>query len=336
MSNASLVLLTLSPTIENNENEDADFVSPLAKVIAVSWLAFLVACCYMYQKQESIRQEREEIERIAEIRRNERDKKLKPKERLNIIANKILQKTIVKNVRRKGSLEILFNQGNEDSDSDAGTEATIITNTSIDNNTSQHMNCHEICQDVKIMTSVPNDVDETEHLTCSVCLEAFEAGDTLSWSKDLQCKHVFHGDCLLPWLMKNDDCPMCRATLIQDADYDDNKGSDENERVNDAVGSIRIVNGLISYVGRVREAPGFSRLLSRSKDDDGDDMMAKVIPLKANSDTDSDTDKDAEIENAFCNKEKKITRSKRERQMTKNKYCAVQTRSIVQDAAEEC
>jgi len=92
MSNASLVLLTLSPTIENNENEDADFVSPLAKVIAVSWLAFLIACCYMYQKQESIRQEREEIERIAEIRRNERDKKLKPKERLNIIANKILQK----------------------------------------------------------------------------------------------------------------------------------------------------------------------------------------------------------------------------------------------------
>lgn len=326
MSNTTVFLLTLSPTIEENED---DFVSPWARVLAVSWLAFLAACCYMHQKQESTRQEREERERIADMQRKDREKKLNPKYRINIIANKILQKTIVKNVRRKGSLEILFNQGNEDSDTSyAGTEA-------------------EICQDVKITTSssmttndVKNlDLDETEHLTCSVCLDAFEAGDTLSWSKELRCKHVFHGGCLLPWLMKNDDCPMCRTTLIQDLDYDDTKGGDEDERAND-VGSIHIVNGLISYVGRVREqAAGFSRLmLSRSKDDydDGDDM-AKVIPLKddPDTDTDSDNDIDIDIENALCNKEKKSFRSKGERKMSKKKYHAVQTH-ILQDTAEEC
>ena len=180
------------------------------------------------------------------------------------------------------------------------------------------------------------DLDDTDHLTCSVCLDAFKAGDTLSWSKDLRCKHVFHGGCLLLWLMKNDDCPMCRTTLIQDVDYDGNKGGDEDERAND-VGSIHIVNGLISYVGRVRgQAADFSRLLlsSKSKDDDGYDM-AKVIPLKDDPDTDTDSDNDIDIENASCNKQKKRCRSKGERKMSKNKYRAVQTH-ILQDAAEEC
>ena len=89
MSNATVFLPTLSPTIEEHEGY---IVSTWARVLAVSWLAFLAACCYMHQKQERIRQEREERERIADMQRKDRDKKLNPRDRINIIANKILRK----------------------------------------------------------------------------------------------------------------------------------------------------------------------------------------------------------------------------------------------------
>ena len=81
-------------------------------------------------------------------------------------------------------------------------------------------------------------------LSSSVCLEGFETGDCLSWSTELRCQHVFHGDCLMPWLMTKDDCPMCRTTLIEDSDYD-TKDSDFKEK---SVNSIEMVNGMVAAV----------------------------------------------------------------------------------------
>ena len=43
--------------------------------------------------------------------------------------------------------------------------------------------------------------------TCSICLDEFVVGSELSWSRDLHCRHVFHKECLMPWLLKHDDCP---------------------------------------------------------------------------------------------------------------------------------
>merc|ERR1712008_86959 len=53
-------------------------------------------------------------------------------------------------------------------------------------------------------------------MECSVCLEVFEAGDKLSWSRTLRCEHVFHHECLMPWLMAHDECPYCRTKIIND------------------------------------------------------------------------------------------------------------------------
>lgn len=46
---------------------------------------------------------------------------------------------------------------------------------------------------------------------CSVCLTDFEVGDTVV---TLSCKHVFHEDCLVPWLESNGSCPICRHSLV--------------------------------------------------------------------------------------------------------------------------
>ena len=46
--------------------------------------------------------------------------------------------------------------------------------------------------------------------TCSVCLEEPQAGDKLI---RMNCSHVYHQSCLLPWLQKRNTCPNCRCKL---------------------------------------------------------------------------------------------------------------------------
>ena len=76
------------------------------------------------------------------------------------------------------------------------------------------------CNSLRIHNGVVEDNDElvlaeegeciAEEMTCNICLEAFEVGQKVSWSKE-GCQHVFHYDCILPWaVMGNVRCPVCR------------------------------------------------------------------------------------------------------------------------------
>ena len=53
--------------------------------------------------------------------------------------------------------------------------------------------------------------DELPDDTCSICLDEFKEGDKI---KKLNCNHIYHEKCLLPWLNNNDCCPMCRQNII--------------------------------------------------------------------------------------------------------------------------
>lgn len=48
-------------------------------------------------------------------------------------------------------------------------------------------------------------------LECAVCLIEFKDDDILSLLPD--CCHVFHSDCIKPWLASHVTCPICRANL---------------------------------------------------------------------------------------------------------------------------
>jgi len=48
---------------------------------------------------------------------------------------------------------------------------------------------------------------------CSICLNHYEDGDGICSSRN-DCGHGFHLDCIMGWLLHNDDCPLCRSQFL--------------------------------------------------------------------------------------------------------------------------
>lgn len=61
----------------------------------------------------------------------------------------------------------------------------------------------------------------SETASCSVCKDEYEVKQNLLY---LPCKHLFHDDCILPWLKERNSCPTCRHELpTDDVDYEGRK-----------------------------------------------------------------------------------------------------------------
>ncbi|CAI8606376.1 unnamed protein product [Vicia faba] len=64
------------------------------------------------------------------------------------------------------------------------------------------------------IAAIPTVKIASKHLqsdpSCPVCQDDFELG---SDAKQMPCKHMFHPDCIVPWLVQHNTCPVCRQEL---------------------------------------------------------------------------------------------------------------------------
>lgn len=47
---------------------------------------------------------------------------------------------------------------------------------------------------------------------CAICLEDFEPRQEVTVTP---CKHMFHEECIVPWVKSNAGCPVCRFSLLE-------------------------------------------------------------------------------------------------------------------------
>jgi E3 ubiquitin-protein ligase RNF115/126 len=61
---------------------------------------------------------------------------------------------------------------------------------------------------------------------CAVCKEPFDLG---AEAREMPCRHIYHHDCILPWLQLRNSCPVCRHEMPTDAPPRSRTGGEEEE-----------------------------------------------------------------------------------------------------------
>ncbi|VDN01880.1 unnamed protein product [Thelazia callipaeda] len=68
--------------------------------------------------------------------------------------------------------------------------------------------------DPKLLANLPMTTVEKKHIEsdaqCTTCMETFKENEVVAI---LDCQHIFHRECILPWLTRSDTCPVCRKTV---------------------------------------------------------------------------------------------------------------------------
>lgn len=68
-----------------------------------------------------------------------------------------------------------------------------------------------------VINSMPKIKIRKKHLglnpCCPVCQDRFEMGSS---ARKMPCRHIYHSECIVPWLFQHNSCPVCRKELPED------------------------------------------------------------------------------------------------------------------------
>ena len=84
--------------------------------------------------------------------------------------------------------------------------------------------------------AIDYDDDEEHDTSCSICLAPLQTGDRVG---DLECRHVFHVDCLKTWLPRRNTCPLCQAPGVAALRYCASTSSETSATLNNSTSSRR-------------------------------------------------------------------------------------------------
>lgn len=79
--------------------------------------------------------------------------------------------------------------------------------------------------DHKKCSNVSCDMRRTQ-MDCQICMEEFKVGERVALS--MNCDHVYHFECIRRWLLKKEDCPYCRQSMLTKESSTNKKHVDES------------------------------------------------------------------------------------------------------------
>ncbi len=82
---------------------------------------------------------------------------------------------------------------------------------------------------VKFKEHVLFNTDLIHQNSCSICLEDFREGEIASI---LPCCHIFHQECVSPWIKKKNSCPNCRIDTNKQHEFLSKKEMDKQMKNN--------------------------------------------------------------------------------------------------------
>lgn len=126
-------------------------------------------------------------------------------------------------------------------------------------------------------------------LQCSVCMEDYKVDETV---QKLPCDHLFHENCIVPWLELHDTCPVCRKGLSAESDQNDGSNEDDGgdndggdgSRRQATAGLDRIFGGSGGNINIIFSPPGNGS----SSGGGGVEDPLDQVELSVDSDSDSD------------------------------------------------
>lgn len=97
-------------------------------------------------------------------------------------------------------------------------------------------------------------VYDEEDKRCAVCLDDFEPKEVVLLTP---CSHMFHEDCIVPWVKSHGKCPVCRFAICERLKEStpllSNNGDAANLTANDP-----LTGALVSFIRTIDEARGVS------------------------------------------------------------------------------